>query len=177
MNKAAVFAVVPLVILGGASTGTIATSSEAEDREADGFTMALAVDVESRLEGETAYRPVTSDLPVEEARGCDITIRATNGGKEYIQLYQRDWRGTYQSQVRTRLGTWRIMWDTSSVSSGEDYRGVVRLAFYCNAARRYRFRLQKGGDTSAPKYTYYYPSSSTFTKNTTLNLGDLNRFF
>jgi len=125
-----------------------------------------------------------SNFSVEskEAAVCDINLKATNRGSERIAFVQRDDRNRknevlLHSEVRTRLGTW-LSFYAGGVDPGETLSVVQRVDFGCNARRRYRFRLTKGsGSSSDPKHTYYYPSTTGFTQSTTLNLGDVNRFF
>lgn len=104
-----------------------------------------------------------------EAVECDITVKATNRGSRRI-YFHHDRR---YSQVRTRRGTWLQFFFGIHIDPGKTLSSVGHVQFFCNAHRRYRFRLTRGGQ----EYTYYYPSSSGFTQSTTLNLGDVNRFF
>lgn len=121
-----------------------------------------------------------SFIESKEAAVCDINLKATNRGSEKILFTQSFYRNGKEvrlhSEVRTRIGTW-LSFHAGSVEPGETLSVVRRVDFGCNARRRYRFRLTKGSLPSDPQHTYYYPSSSSFTQSTTLNLGDVNRFF
>lgn len=85
---------------------------------------------------------------------------------------------TRYSGVRTRLGTWTGVNFGSFVQyvlPNNTVEVTAHLTFSCSVARRYRFRLQQA-DTNK-QYTYYYPSSTTFTTRTSIDIGDLNRSF
>ena len=118
-----------------------------------------------------------------ESLACKINIRAKNLGSRDIDIR---WN---RSRVRTRVGTWKGMAPLgtqrretvrhakgmagAALSGTGSIRTSRTVSLACNARRRYRFTLEMGG---VEQY-YYYPSSSGFTQKTTIDLGDLNRFF
>lgn len=170
MRKAGMIALSPLLVLyaGGPPPEASPDPASSESR-----TTEIGFVVDARAEGETAWTPLVAAYDADDA-GCDINFRATNSGRKTITLYHHyGGSGKDRSQVRTRLGTWGPL-VLGSVDPGKTYRWVSNLLFACNSLRRYRFRLEKGvGD----RHTYYYPSSTTFTRSTTIDLGDVNRFF
>lgn len=70
--------------------------------------------------------------------------------------------------------------------AGNSLTDVVNVDLACSAKRRFRLVLRQyttarweQGTSQAGSYTYYFPSSTTFTAPGTVDikLGDLNRFF
>ena len=112
--------------------------------------------------------------------------------------------GSGDTKVRIRSGTWRN-WPTylgAGMRNGGDYQAVHELRLGCNNQRRYRFHVELWARGSAatqrlcgsrglpishdvygrPLCTaatrqVYYPSPNSFTKNTTINLGNLAEAF
>ncbi len=108
----------------------------------------------------------------ESSMGCRVTFKARNGGKKKIHV---NWSS---SRVRTRIGTWKKLYGrrglTTDLAPGGAFSVVRILDLACNARRRYDIAITKGESDGS---RYYYPSSKSFTQNTTIDLGDLNRFF
>jgi len=108
--------------------------------------------------------------------GCRVTFQGRNGSQTIT--YKMMWEA---SQVRNRLGTWRHLPatpDQSNVQPGRTFSLLFYLDFGCNVDRRYRFTIYPtAGERSNMAFEYYYPSSSSFTRDTVINFGDINRFF
>ena len=90
-----------------------------------------------------------------------------------------------ESQVRTRIGVWTTLkqkcpYEYYRMKGGEATRFVCELVQACSARRRYRLLVRLFGKTS-PLHTeerwLYFPDSSSFTRNTTNDLGDVSRIF
>lgn len=129
--------------------------------------------------------PATPVVPVSvgsvpaAGMGCQHTIKVRNAGTRTVSLR---WEN---SEVRTKLGWWRRIYGagvgifrdppdppTFPVASGKSYSWIYETDFGCNANRRWRFRLER---SDGKQYMLYYPSSSSFSSNTTVDLGDLGR--
>jgi hypothetical protein len=97
--------------------------------------------------------------------GCAITLKARNGSKRYVRFYQ--------AKAKVKGGTWAkirsLQGDT--LDGGEDVSRVFRASLGCGAKRRYKF-IVTSGDRQA---SFYYPSASSWTTATTINLGDVYR--
>ena len=92
------------------------------------------------------------------------------------------WTG---SSVRTKIGVWKQLYgggfgvfyrapDPSDfpVASGNSHSWIYTTDFGCNANRRWRFRLSR---SDGKEHMLYIPSSSSFTSNTTIDLGNVGR--
>lgn len=105
--------------------------------------------------------------------GCQVTFQGRNGSTS--RPYQIVWP---ESQVRIRIGTWKKLGTTgtTALNPGQTFSQVLPLDFGCNVDRRYRFSIvARPGSLDA--YVKYYPSPSSFTRNTVIDLGDVNRYF
>ncbi len=108
--------------------------------------------------------------------GCTVTFKGINKGRQDIELRARS------SKVRVKGGWWKRLsywtsWDIKK--NGGKLVEDETLAFDCKAKRRYRLfflRLSSGGK-NAGDITCYYPSSRSWTKKTSINLGDVSRYF
>jgi hypothetical protein len=91
----------------------------------------------------------------------------------------------HNSHVRNRVGVWKQIYgggigifyespDPPSfpVASGKSHSWIYTTDFGCNANRRWRFELRR---SDGKESMLYYPSSSSFSDNTTVDLGDLGR--
>jgi len=58
------------------------------------------------------------------------------------------------------------------VASGKSFSWIYTTDFGCSAKRRWRFALRRSDGNES---MLYYPSSSSFSDNTTVDLGDLGR--
>lgn len=126
--------------------------------------------------------------------GCRIDVRAyydwrstpfSGGGVDRIDVVLS------RSQVRVRLGWWvRFPWrragsranQTVSVANllpSDEFLETFRLRQGCNVKRRYRFILQfksqpdTGPTETRATRTIYYPSSSGWTSDTLIDLGNV----
>lgn len=102
-------------------------------------------------------------------RDCSFNITARNNGSGDV------WVQFYTSAVRRRSAgiTW-TRWDQLDIQNHRVAPGVtIRRAYTdngrCDVQRQWRFNLKKGADT------YRYTTSTEAT--TSLNLGDVSRFF
>lgn len=145
------------------------------DRHPSEPTVAMEVLEEAATEWRTV-RPAHDGA----AMGCKLNLIASNGGSRAIAIDD-------DSQVRTALGWWaRLMHADMFLRAGAGVSQVVEVDLACSAKRRFRLVLRQY-DTArltvdtrlAGSYTYYYPSSTTFTSPGTVDirLGDLDRFF
>lgn len=108
-------------------------------------------------------------LSTSGSAGCDVTFRGTNSGRHTITFEHG------QSRVKIRRLTWKRLGSWSeNVRPGGTLSSTVRLAFGCDAQRRYKlyFGRSGGGDVSC-----YYPGPDRFTNSRSLNLGDIERYF
>jgi len=105
--------------------------------------------------------------------GCQVTFQGRNGSADHP--YQIVWP---ESQVRIRIGTWKRLGTTGTtdLNPGQTFSRALALDFGCNIDRRYRFSIIASPGSLA-KYVKYYPSASSFTRNTVIDLGDVNRYF
>ncbi len=111
--------------------------------------------------------------------GCRHTIKVRNNGTRTVTI---QWSN---SSVRNKVGFWKQLYgggfgvfyeapDPPSfpVASGKSYSWIYTTDFGCSANRRWRFDLRRSDGNSS---MLYYPSSSSFSQNTTVDLGDLGR--
>lgn len=119
----------------------------------------------------------------QASAGCGITIRASNSSSNLIDI---DW---YYSKVKTKGGWWKRLKDMCDygetadeehltyVQAGESVSIACELDFGCSTKRQYRIYI-KNIDSGHTDDAYdYYPSSSSYTTSTTINLGDLAEHF
>jgi hypothetical protein len=68
---------------------------------------------------------------------------------------------------------------TLNVDPGKTEKYAVNLEHECSSKRQYKIILQHNAPDgrSAREIEYFYPSSSSYTTKTTINLGDVSRFF
>ena len=124
---------------------------------------------DSRQRDQTPPHP-----SVDRPRSCDINFRAVNRGRDMITV---SWD---RSRVRTRTGTWARPWrgQYDYLHQDDRLRTQRRVRLACNARRRYAIQLYRvRGPDVVGRYVVYYPSSRSFTQRTTIDLGDLSRFF
>lgn len=127
----------------------------------------------------TLGEPIAVESVPLAGRGCRHTIKVRNAGTRTVTMRWRD------SDVRTKLGWWKQIYGggfgvfyqapdppTFPVASGKSHSWIYETDFGCNANRRWRFRLER---SDGKEYMLYYPSSSSFSDNTTVDLGDLGR--
>lgn len=118
----------------------------------------------------TRERPV-SEPPVPEPplAACDITFRGSNTGS-YTITFEHS-----MSRVRNKTGWWKKLgsWH-GTARAGGSLTSTVRTDFGCSAQRRYRLYFERRSGEDA---TCYYPSSTSFTDRTSIDLGDVARYF
>lgn len=88
-----------------------------------------------------------------------------------------------QSKVRTKGGWWSrfpyrnksYYWD---IRPGETMNESFQLRGRVSSQRRYKFSINRHhGVNDVERIFVYWPSSSSFTRNATVNLGDLEQYF
>jgi hypothetical protein len=107
--------------------------------------------------------------------GCKVNFKAKNTNKEnphpiYIT----------EIAVRIKGGAWENTYLPDFVKSGESITFPFSLDFGCDIKRQYRIHIEAistDGKSTTEEYYYYYPSSSSWTTKTTIDLGDVSRFF
>ena len=126
--------------------------------------------------------------PWEAGAGCGITIKANystpvKSGADVLQL--RVLFGDYhasgnKSQSRIQGGAWAKLGDAAikTLSPGQNFTQASELSLGCNINHQYRVIVLafKGNTTISSAYKYY-PSSSTYTTSSTIDLGDLGKLF
>lgn len=111
--------------------------------------------------------------------GCRHTIKVRNNGSRTVTMH---WTN---SHVRNRIGWWKqiygggfgVWYEPPSprefpVAAGKSHSWIYTTDFGCSANRRWRFELRR---SDGKEHMLYYPSSSSFSENTTVDLGDLGR--
>lgn len=111
--------------------------------------------------------------------GCRHTIKVRNDGSRTVYM---EWTN---SHVRNRVGWWKQIYgggfgvfyrppnpSTFPVGAGKSHSWIYTTDFGCNAKRRWRFNLRR---SDGKEHMLYYPSSSSFSTNTTVDLGNLGR--
>ena len=125
--------------------------------------------------GDSAPRQGGSETVLAEFVGgiadqpCDITIRGSNSANYTITFDHS------MSRVRNRTGWWKKLgsW-RGQARPGGTLTSTARLDFKCSANRRYRLYFSRSNSSDV---TCYYPSSTSYTTQTQLNLGDISRYF
>ncbi|MDP2483999.1 MAG: hypothetical protein Q8W45_12065 [Candidatus Palauibacterales bacterium] len=120
----------------------------------------------------------TAMVPLADG-GCRHTIKVRNAGSRTVTIR---WSN---SSVRNKVGFWKQLYGGGfgvfykapdpaefPVASGQSYSWIYTTDFGCSANRRWRFDLRRSDGNSS---MLYYPSSSSFSQNTTVDLGDLGR--
>jgi hypothetical protein len=114
----------------------------------------------------------TEDTPY----GCKVNVTATNAGTQRTAI-SRD------SQVRSFVGLlagpWKKLGKSVWISPGQTGRWYYDLDFSCDADRGYRFLVKKFDkyDRLLGEFWFSYPETVERTRATSLDLGNLNRFF
>jgi hypothetical protein len=109
--------------------------------------------------------------------GCKVNFTAKNTNEKNAYPVSIPY-----ISVRIKGGTWEAKYPPSgsdAVASGKSVLFPIDLDFGCSIKRQYRIYLEYStSDGKTPlSYYYYYPSSSSWTTKTTIDLGDLSRFF
>jgi hypothetical protein len=145
-------------------------------------TVCLAAGAGSQVWGapsaEFVRDPVGVSMTVEETPfGCRINVQAMNKGTRRVAI-SRD------SQVKAgtiggAFGIWAKLDVSVWISPGATARWTYNLDLGCSINRQFRFYVKQfdASDRMLADYWYYYPGETGATKETSLNLGDLNRFF
>jgi hypothetical protein len=108
--------------------------------------------------------------------GCKVNVTATNSGSQRTAI-SRD------SQVRSFAGVlagpWKKLDKSIWISPGQTARWYYDLTFSCSDGRSYRFLVKQfdKDDRLLGEVWYAYPEVEGRTKSTSLDLGNLNRFF
>jgi hypothetical protein len=102
---------------------------------------------------------------------CTVSFTATNSNKtteiNMVTLAVKIKGGT----------TWSKEYHNWYIVAGRTKQFTIGLDFGCDSKRKYLFVLTRVSDGSPEEYDYYYPSKSSWTTETSIDLGDLNRFF
>lgn len=112
--------------------------------------------------------------------GCNANVRMTNSSATSIMLGTAIKLGAVLSRngkakVKIRGGVWKKVRIDRLITPNENVRRSVSLLYNCNKKRRWQFTFSPAGRTNS--YTFYFPSSSTWTESENIDLGDVSRFF
>jgi hypothetical protein len=108
--------------------------------------------------------------------GCKVNVSATNSGSQRTAI-SRD------SQVRSfaglLAGPWKKLDKSVWIRPGQTARWYYDLTFSCQDDRGYRFLVKKfdKDDRLLGEVWYAYPEVTQRTRSTSLELGNLDRFF
>lgn len=152
------------------------------DAGAAGGTQAFSIQILN--DGTNAWSPLRPSAATHAERAdCTLNLSASNAGPRYIGIATEN----RFPQVRTAIGWWvDFVTGNYLLVPGQSKQWTAKVNLACNARRRFRFDLyQYEGQAGQSRgkllaaYTYYYPSSSTFTDAGAVNikLGNLSRFF
>jgi len=129
---------------------------------------------------------------------CTITVKARLDpgalGQDGVSLYMNWGLQKNSSKVRIKSGTWSTLGNTgdprlvnfkgdgtwkefnSRREGAGEWSGRVHLNMGCRYNRRYEFRVNRNGSSTA-EVRPQYPSTSSWTTSQTINLGNLARYF
>ena len=102
---------------------------------------------------------------------CTVKVTMTNHSLE--ETYSL----ASKSQVKVQGEGWRPLGHRTRARVGPDRSQTVSLTLpgACSDQRRYRFQIDVVGHDES--FVYEYPSTSGWTRDTTIDLGDVSRFF
>ena len=107
---------------------------------------------------------------------CEITIQGANRSEKAIEV------DLNASRVKTKSGLWQTLEAGEGVcvsaamalsAQSGAREATCTLERACDQDRRYKFKMTYDGNI----VWAYYPSADGWTKDTTLNLGDIGRHF
>lgn len=127
------------------------------------------------LMGANPAKPDFSTKTFTDARGCSITIRMENRSN-YDVLVSID-----DSKVKIKNGFWSKIFpswsDNYYVRAKNSSAETTNLDLGCNYDRQYKFQFWQTKNSVTNNVYHYYPSQTTFTRSTNINLGNVGRFF
>ncbi|HCR48602.1 MAG TPA: hypothetical protein DIW24_03160 [Bacteroidetes bacterium] len=108
-------------------------------------------------------------------KGCAITIKMENKSTANILV------STPFSKVKIKNGLWARVWpgyvDSFNVPAKGNITESSSLDLGCDIDRQYKFRFWRTKDGVTSNLYHYYPSEDGFTRKTTIDLGNIGRFF
>ncbi|MBL7978808.1 MAG: hypothetical protein JNN12_10750 [Bacteroidetes Order II. Incertae sedis bacterium] len=108
-------------------------------------------------------------------KGCAITIKMENKSTQKILV------STSFSKVKIKNGLWARIWpshvDAFYVPAKGSMTESSSLDFGCDIDRQYKFRFWRTEDGVTSNLYHYYPSEDGFTQKTTIDIGNIGRFF
>ena len=142
--------------------------------------------IQERVALDGAYTLVANQSPTRPGAegsqvGCTINVRASNKGR-YKTAISRD------SQVKLRNGTWKKLNKSVWIGPGQTVPWTYNLDFGCNNDRTYRFLVKRfdSSNNLLGEQWHYHPArfrnrngqwSYSYSRDVSLDIGDLNRFF